>query len=42
VRGRSLVMWPVTDRQGRQVPSGVYLARLESGNRSATSKVVLR
>jgi len=40
--GRNAVIWPATDRQGRQVPSGVYLARLESGAKRSTAKVVLR
>ena len=40
--GDRVVVWPGTDRQGRRVSSGVYLARLESGIRSATAKVVLK
>ena len=42
IAGERVVVWPGTDRQGRQVSSGVYLARLEAGIRSATAKVVLR
>jgi DNA-binding beta-propeller fold protein YncE len=40
--GNRVVVWPGTDRQGRRVSAGVYLARLETSRHRATAKVVLR
>jgi len=34
-------VWDGTDQRGLQVPSGVYLIRLEAGNFRATQKVLL-
>lgn len=41
-RGASSVEWTLLDSDGRRVPAGVYLVRLDSGERRLTSKVVLR
>ncbi len=39
--GTHSAVWDGTDQRGLQVPSGVYLIRLEAGNFRATQKVLL-
>jgi hypothetical protein len=34
-------MWSGRDDRGREVPSGVYFARLEAGEETAVHKMVL-
>jgi hypothetical protein len=40
-RGRREVVWDGADGSGRQVPAGVYLVRLETGEVSRTQKVAV-
>lgn len=37
--GANTVLWDGRDGPGREVPSGVYLVRVEAGDRVVTSKV---
>jgi hypothetical protein len=39
--GRHVLRWDGRDRQGRPLASGVYLCRLEAGERAATRKLLL-
>jgi hypothetical protein len=40
-RGRRTVVWDGTDRDGREVASGVYLARLRADDGAATAKILV-
>lgn len=39
--GRTELRWPLTDRSGARVPSGIYLVRVNKGGESATSRFVV-
>jgi parallel beta-helix repeat protein len=39
--GRSELRWPLTDRSGARVPSGIYLVRVQRGREVATSRAVV-
>jgi flagellar hook assembly protein FlgD len=40
-RGRHTVTWDGTDLRGRQVSSGIYFARLVTGQTLSTQKLIL-
>ncbi|MFH1279668.1 MAG: T9SS type A sorting domain-containing protein [Candidatus Eisenbacteria bacterium] len=39
--GESVVLWDGRDQHGRAIPSGIYFARLQAGDFTATRKMVL-